>query len=293
MRKDCIINVEKGRHTKDPVVSSKRRFDTVSCGHSETVLGAGKRAGKHGRYPTSPVAMDILMRALKSQGLWQLREADSEGAVTVADICGTPSDRICGYFEDEANVILFANDLHPSPALLKVAQMHKYLNNVFFTNFDACSDLFPVQLLEAISQTNRTSSTATSAMCDDTAAFRLPQSGRSDGDGIDYIISSPPYDNAVPIIRNALSLARVLVAMKLPVNFICAGPTLTSRRQLLAQHPPSGIIPMCQADNNQLYKTRTDEAWFIWLTPSPRPRSMLSFIFPYNIGGEGGIGNEA
>jgi hypothetical protein len=69
---------EKGQHTKDPVVSSKRRFDTVSCGHTvKLCLGGQEREQESMTRPTSPVH-DILHARLKSC-LGQPREADSEG----------------------------------------------------------------------------------------------------------------------------------------------------------------------------------------------------------------------
>jgi hypothetical protein len=160
-RMDCIINVEKRRHAQGSAVSGKRRRDTKSLGHDEAgggIMSGNKRAGKYGRYPTSPSAMEILMSALESQGLWKEREVGetSASATTVFDICGTPLDSICGYFECVEGVTLYANDLHPPLTISRVAATKA--PGVLFTHFDACLESFPSTMMETISTSRNASS---------------------------------------------------------------------------------------------------------------------------------------
>jgi hypothetical protein len=292
-RRDCLLNLEKRAHDKDSNPSSNSCWTAEASsagGSGPSERGAG-RGVKYGRYPTSSRAVDILMRALESQGIHIGGNFETQGAVgqvgaviSVADICGTPLDYICKYFDDRTDVNVYANDPHPPPTIPMLAATKS--TSTLFTRLDASSASFLVDFLQA------TSSHTRKQYSDDGATPVLPNS-ILDADKIDNVITSPPYNLAEPIIHNALLLVRVLVAMKLPVNFMCPGRTLTSRRQLLAQYPPSSIIPMCKADNSALYNTRTDEAWFIWLIPSPRPctagntRTIAPFIFSFTDENEG------
>jgi hypothetical protein len=288
-RKDCILNLEKQEHDKLTNRSSinTRMINASAVGSSGSGGRGSDRVGKHGRYPTSSLAVDTLLRALDSQGFGVGGGIEKKGEVrqgraiiSVADICGTPLDQICVNFSGRTDVLVYANDLHPPPTIPKLAESQS--PSTLFTRLDASSESFPKDFLQATSSHSRQQSNG------QVDSIVLPDASSGPAEKIDYIITSPPYgDIALPILHNALSLASVLVAMKLPLNFLCPGRTLTDRRQFLAQHPPSSIIPMCQADNSELYSTRTDEAWFIWLISSPCPskdvknNSIAPFIFSY------------
>jgi hypothetical protein len=228
------------------------------------------------------------MRRLQAEGIQVGGGAKDEGqtdgkgrglpTVSVADICGAPTDRICCYFAGRTDVALYANDPHPpirNPQLAATKAPH-----TMFSRLDASSQHFPTNFLDAIASHSRSchslgrSSKEIEAHCS--------QDDKSQSvEKIDYIITSPPYDLAVPILDNALQLAGTLVAMKLPINFVCPGRTQTDRRELLAQHPPSCVIPMCKADNSESYNIFSDEAWFVWLKKSDR--IFPPFLFPFTV----------
>ena len=103
-----------------------------------------------------------------------------------------------------------------------------------------------------------------SDICLDASLASFPGDVMKNLGHIDIIMTSPPYSLAVPIIRNALSIASRLVVMKLPLNFICPGPRCSERIEFLKVHPPSSIIPLSRSVNKEFYSLNMDEAWFVW-----------------------------
>jgi hypothetical protein len=276
-RQDCIIYLEKRETISSrKVTSGTTRGDRLFCAVS---VGGGdgayikKPAGKYGRYRTSTASIIVLVEALEQQGVHIGQPYPSSLSsliclplgfqiTTVADICGTPIDRICQYFSSRVGVRCAANDLHPTfqhrqmlsggHGLAKGAgdqevactESDNGAASMLFTQLDAASASFVSDFLASYPQ------------------------GSSCNSLYDFIITSPPYEFAVPIIRNALSMAKVLVAMKLSLHFLCPGPTCLDRRQFLKQYPPSSIIPLSRSDNHEFYHLPIDEAWFIWIIPS-------------------------
>ncbi|CAN0402120.1 unnamed protein product, partial [Pylaiella littoralis] len=76
----------------------------------------------------------------------------------------------------------------------------------------------------------------------------------------DWVVSSPPYKNALVILKNACQIAKVDVAFKLRLNFLEPVP---SRAQWLIDNPPSTVIVLSRAT----YRGRQSsgvEAWLVW-----------------------------
>ena len=76
---------------------------------------------------------------------------------------------------------------------------------------------------------------------------------------MDIIITSPPYASIVPILDNALTIAKAFVAMKLPFSFLS-----TERDRWLKEHPPTAMIALSRKECTQFYAINVDEVWVIW-----------------------------
>ncbi|CAN0345986.1 unnamed protein product [Pylaiella littoralis] len=76
----------------------------------------------------------------------------------------------------------------------------------------------------------------------------------------DWVVSSPPYKNALLILKNACQIAKVGVAFKLRLNFLEPVP---SRAQWLMDNLPSTVKVLSRAT----YRGRKSsgvEAWLFW-----------------------------
>ena len=83
-------------------------------------------------------------------------------------------------------------------------------------------------------------------------------------ENIDIVMTSPPYSNILPILKNAFILAKYYITMKLPIYFLFPGPTNNEQRDFLIKSPPTSIIPIPRAFLHEHYKLNMDEAWFVW-----------------------------
>lgn len=76
----------------------------------------------------------------------------------------------------------------------------------------------------------------------------------------DWIVTSPPYDNAFAILKQALRVSRVGVAFKLRLSFL--EPTKT-RGRWLRENPPDMIVVLPRATYRGR-KCYAVEAWLVW-----------------------------
>ena len=204
------------------------------------------------RYRTSRAAVEIAINQLVSAGIRLFGPGvlnnistnmnnNNDGScivntatTIVADICGSNADMVAWCFSQppyEKEVRVVTNDANPRVAAGGAAT----------TCLDASATDFPQQFVKEAGLVGR---------------------------GIDVVMTSPPFAGALPIVINALALAKKLVVLKLPLNFLCAGPQMTDRRDFLRAHPPTSIIPLNRSDNGEFYSLGIDEAWFVWLIGS-------------------------
>lgn len=76
----------------------------------------------------------------------------------------------------------------------------------------------------------------------------------------DWVITSPPYSDAFPFVKNACLIAKVGVAFKLRVAFL---EPIPARAQWLRENPPSKMIVLRRATYRGK-RAAAIEAWFIW-----------------------------
>ena len=77
---------------------------------------------------------------------------------------------------------------------------------------------------------------------------------------LDGMVTSPPYTNALVILKNAIQIATVGIAFKLRLNFL---EPIPSRAQWLIENPPSCVIVLSRAT----YRGRQAsgvKAWLVW-----------------------------
>jgi hypothetical protein len=245
-RVDCVYNKERlyassRRRGHSAVTTSKYVSEDAAVamanGGHRGVGGMAGRPPPHERYRTASAAVAVLVRTLAAQGVYFPVAGDDAADVlplTVADICGRPTDAIASFFADAgATTTVRTNDAH---AAASDAPGH--------TQLDASAPDFVVRFLAAAGEDGA--------------------GGDGGQGGIDYVITSPPYSLQVPILRNALHLAKHLVAAKLPLDFLAPGPQTTDRRAVLVAHPPDAVIPLTHGECNEFYTVRMTEAWFVW-----------------------------
>lgn len=289
-RQDCIYALERKWYVSHPPSSkakrpsnrwqSSDRLGPVLTAMSKTVTSINPP--KHERYRTSIAAVEVLLGALEARGydfglsnnvtadisesnrgesgrLSQSSDvADHVPSLIVADICGCPQDSIAKALLKSTNCLLVCNDFHARKSTM---------SHIFMSKLDASLPTFPDAFRIA------------------TSIIFLPSQNTTTN--IDVIITSPPFSLAIPILLNAFCIATSLVAMKLPMQFLCPGPTCLERREFLVSHPPSAIIPLSRCDNREFYNISIDEAWFVWLIPvgkmSCPPLLPFSFYYPTTI----------
>jgi hypothetical protein len=84
---------------------------------------------------------------------------------------------------------------------------------------------------------------------------------------VDWVISNPPFSEAVLMLLTMLPIVRYGVILQLRVTF--SEPTI-ERDRLFAQHKPNGLIVMPRYSFTQDGKSDSaTTAWFTWLTKSP------------------------
>lgn len=92
----------------------------------------------------------------------------------------------------------------------------------------------------------------------------------------DWIVTSPPYHNALEIVKVAIRVSKIGVAFKLRSTFL--EPTLT-RATWLKNNPPYMVVVLARA-HYRGRPCRSTEAWFIWLRRLPQgsqPRQAFFF----------------
>lgn len=83
-------------------------------------------------------------------------------------------------------------------------------------------------------------------------------------DGVDFVITNPPFNEAFRILQHAYSAARVGVAMLLRKTFL--EPT-RERGPWLAAHPPSRIIGLPRHSFRGKGSDSVSADWVIWQKP--------------------------
>ena len=87
---------------------------------------------------------------------------------------------------------------------------------------------------------------------------------------IDWVITNPPFALGLPILRNALRVARCGIAFYLRITFW--EPTIRDRFHperrrgfFLRDHPPTGFMPMSRISHTEDGGTDSATcAWFVW-----------------------------
>ena len=101
----------------------------------------------------------------------------------------------------------------------------------------------------------------------DATSVRFAEHLIEDRHCLDWIVTSPPYTNALIILKNAIQIATVGVAFKLRLNFLKPIP---SRAQWLKKHPPSSVIVLSRAT----YRGRQASGVKAWLVWNVRPETV-------------------
>lgn len=102
--------------------------------------------------------------------------------------------------------------------------------------------------------------------------------GIGNHDIIRCVITSPPYSQIIPILRNALALATHYVIMKLPLSFMIVGPFQEDRRCFWAEFPQDCIVPLSRSVACRGREVKCDEAWYIWCV-NDTPKPTKAFIY--------------
>jgi hypothetical protein len=91
--------------------------------------------------------------------------------------------------------------------------------------------------------------------------------------GPDWIVTSPPYSHAVPIVKHALQAAAHGVALKVRLSFL---EPCRDRVGLLQQHPPTAVMYLPRINYRRVIRDRMSEAWLIWVKNPAKHGSCLS-----------------
>lgn len=87
---------------------------------------------------------------------------------------------------------------------------------------------------------------------------------------VDWVITNPPFNVALPVLKNAYKFARVGVAFYLRITFwepTMKDPDAELRRgPFLEAHPPTGFMPMSRISHTEDGGTdSTTCGWFVWV----------------------------